>query len=115
MIQKYCTYHTIVFLVVAFSLKIFNIGRIHYSINDFTSSPGKVMFACAMAYMVLPVLIHIITMLGNMLNNSKWLWLFMSLLSGLVVTPIYYFKVYTSINAHNQSLKRDGSLRSTAP
>ena len=92
--KKYSAYHTATIIVIGLLLNLVDIENHSYSVEDFESIIGKILFTLLVVFIIVPVFINIFTMLGNMFSKGKWTWVIATLFFAFGATTIYYFVVY---------------------
>ena len=92
--KKYSAYHTASIIIIAILLNFVDIGNRSYSIEDFESIIGKILFTSLVVFIISPVFINTFSMLGNILSKGKWGWFIATLFFAFGATALYYFVVY---------------------
>jgi len=94
MIKKYSAFHTAALIFIAIILNFVEFEKNTYTANDFETSLGKAMFFIGILFIVLPVAINVLSMLGNMISRGKWLWVLATFMFAFLATVVYYFVEY---------------------
>lgn len=95
MIQKYLAMYTALIVLLALALQVLGIDPgANITDETFETLIGKYIFGPLIVVMILPVMYHMFSMMGNMTKNGNWGWLVASFFFVFGATAPYYFLVY---------------------
>jgi hypothetical protein len=95
MIQRYLALYTALMVLLALALQILGLDpSANITDETFETLFGKYLLGPLIVVMIIPVIIHMFSMAGNMMKKGNWGWLLASFFFVFGATAPYYFLVY---------------------